>query len=244
MSREKMPPTWAIGVGSILILGHLFCALIATLSQMSGPWPVFNAPTPMADQSLPPYFAVVAGEWVAPYQAAFKTNSAFHFNSSRQENQEISFEVALKDEKGIIKSKLQIPDPNASSAIQYRQRFLAQQLGGDIDLPPMTSVQIAAQGTKLPDIRWWNPESETRFVLKSADPNSVPRNQMFRQPSPWQFIVAKSFTRHLHQAYPGNKLEITRYWQQPIMPSVLLERESLPPDLLRRYQSSYGELSP
>lgn len=243
MSRESqpaLPPAWVMVLGSIAIAVHLFFALISSLFASSGPWP-----TPMgSSEVLPPQFAISVGANLAePYQRLLKATHSFRFPSIKQEMLEIGFEAIQRDANGNVVSKRVIPDPDASGAIRYRQQLLAQQLGNDIPLPPPQGVIIAAVGEKLPTLRWWSPDGDHRMVLKQDNANAVPRNQNFMQPSPWQYIVAKSFVRYQQRQNNLGHVEIIRSWYEPIMPMVLIEREAPTADILRRFQSSYGELS-
>lgn len=238
---QKLPPTWAMILGSVAILCHFICALISALNSNSGPWPLPNNIVSMAD---PPQFAFTAGEMVSGYyQRILKNTSAFRFTSIKQEVNEIMFDAVIRDANGVVVAKRSIPDPEAPEAIRYRQRLLAQQLGNDIPLPPPEGVIIAPAGQKLPTLRWWQPENDRNFILRQDNPNAVPRNQEFRQPNPWQFIVAKSYARYLSRQYANSKIELRRYWYDPVFPMVLIENTPPTADILRRFQSSYGELS-
>lgn len=244
MPRETnsppLPSAWIMVIGSALILFHLFCALITTLFMSSGPWPI---PGGGSAEWLAPEFAITAGTTIAePYQRVFKNTHAFRFPSIKQEGLEITMEVVLRDATGTVTSKHSFPAPEAPASVRYRQLVLAQQLGNDMPLPPQTGVIIAPAGEKLPTVRWWHQEADRRMVLKEADPNTVPRNQSFMTPSPFQYIVAKSFARFLGRQHPGQKVEIIRAWHEPILPMVLLDRDPPTSDILRQFQSSYGEL--
>lgn len=243
MPSEKMPtmpPAWAMVLGSVLVLFHFFCAIISTIAVDSGPWSV---PGGGSDMALPPYFATIPNELARPYASLFKTNVAFHFSSNRQDMEEVSFEVALKDDKGNIKERKQYPDPTASSSVQFRQRLLAQQLANDTMMAPQAGIKIAPSGQKLAEVKWWQPETDFKFVLKTDNENSLPRNQALRQPSPTQLTIARSYTRYLKQLQPGTNPELTRFWQMPLNPAVLVVPEEPTNELLRRFQASYGELT-
>lgn len=240
-NAQTMPPTWVMVLGSVAIAFHLLCALITTLFMPSGPWPLPNGAN---SEVLAPQFAMTAGTLIAePYQRLLKVNYHFRFPSIRQEDNEVSFELIVRDAQGIVQARRHIPDPEAPASIRYRQSVMAHQLGNDIELPPPQGVVIPAPGQKLPTIRWWQPEGEQRLVLKQDDPNAVPRNQLFRQPSPWQFIVAKSYSRFMARHHPNSKIELVRTWYEPVHPMVLIEQSAPTADVLRRFHSSYGELS-
>lgn len=235
-----MPPTWMMVLGSLAIAIHLLLAFIMTLNEPSGPWPVDGAGIP-AD---PPRFVREIGNyWLTNlYHNSVRSNHSFHFSSNRQEGQEISFDGLIKDDKGTVIKKVSIPDPEAPSSIQVRQRLLAQQLGNDEPLPPQQGVIIAAPGKELEPIRWWHQEADRRYILKTENPNAVPRNQSFMHPTDAQLIIARSYSRFLSRQNAGAKVELTRSWYNPIMPMVLVNDP--PPNAadLRHFSSSYGEL--
>ena len=243
MPRENepgLPPTWLMVFGSLVIAIHLFLAFIITLSVPSGPWPVqdnvFNAD--------PPRFTMFPSEYVAgPYQKVFKCISPFRFVSLRQEQQQVSMEALIKNKEGTVIRKMTIPDPDAPSSIRYRQKLLAHQLGSDEQMPPQQGVIIAAPGETLPMLRWWQPDGDGRFILKQDNANAVPRGQMFMQPTFSQMVIAKSYYRFLAKHNPGERVELVRCWNNPILPMILFENETPSSDILRRQTSSYGELN-
>lgn len=239
------PPGWVMVIGSLLIIFHLLCALHTTLFTSSGPWPTPNGNM----QALPPQFAITIGRLsineqpvLEAYQRAMRVYSSFRFSSIRQETLEISFEGIFKDTAGNVISKKSIPDPEAPASIRYRQVQLAQQLGNDEPLPPPQAVIIAAPGKTLENVRWWQADGENRMVLKEDNPNSVPRNQNFMTPSASQYLIAKSFARFLGRHHEQPRVELVRYWYEPVLPMVLIEDEAPTADVLRRFQSSYGVL--
>lgn len=248
MPRENgstYPPGWVMVIGSLLIIFHLFCALHTSLFTSSGPWPTPNGNM----QALPPQFAISIGRFsvnginlLEQYQRLLRIYSSFRFSSIRQETLEISFEGIFRDAAGNVISKKSFPDPEAPSSIRYRQIQLAQQLGNDEPLPPPQGVVIAAPGKTLENVRWWHPDGDNRMVLKSDNPNAVPRNQNFMTPSASQYLIAKSFARFLGRQYEQPKVELVRYWYEPVLPMVLVEDEAPTADVLRRFQSSYGVL--
>jgi len=242
-SPPALPPAWVVVLGSVLVLVHLFCALASALNTFSGPWAMLGGNA--GSEALAPQFAISSWSGLAEYyQRYVKVTSPFRFSSLRQEMLEINAEAVLKDEAGKVIDKVKLPDPEASSAMQYRQRLLAQQLGNDIPLPPQQGVVIAPEGQKLPTIRYWVNETDHRLVLKEDNPNAVPRNQSFMQPSTWQYIVAKSYVRYLNRQQPKAKVELVRSWYDPVNPIVLIEQEAVPAEMLRGFTSSYGELRP
>lgn len=240
-SQPALPPTWVMLLGSVLIMFHLSCALITALGASSGPWPVQGE----TYEGIPPRFTRTPKDLIADnYQRLLKATYHFHFGSIKQEVQEISFDAILRDDKGAVVGKRVFPDPEASSAIRYRQQMLAQKLSDDIPLPPQTGIVIAPAGQTLPTLQWWSPDGERRSVLKQDNPNAVPRNQNLMQPSTWQYLVAKSYERYLKRQTSQPKIEIIRTWYNPVMPVFMIdERMSPSPEMLFRYQSSYGELS-
>ena len=236
------PPTWAMALGSVPIAIHLLLAFIMTLNVPSGPWAMANGGSSTV---LSPPFVLLFGSSVAsPYQNILMCNSTFKFGSLRQEQPEVAFEALLKDDKGTITRKISYPDPEAPSSIRYRQMRLAQQLGNDEPLPPQQGVIIAAPGKQLPTMLWWKSDGERREVLKQDDPNAVPRNQTFMQPSVSQMIAAKSYSRYLTRKHGTAKVELTRLFYDPIYPMVLINDTPPTADMLRRFSSSYGELNP
>lgn len=243
MQRENepaWPPTWLMVVGSLAIAIHLFLAFFMTLNVPSGPWATPQGAMP----ALAPAFAnTIGSSFALPYQSVLRSNSTFRFSSMRQEQLDLTFEALLKDDKGTVTRKISYPDPTAPSSIQYRQKLLAQQLGNDEPLPPQQSVIIAAPGEQLPTLRWWQQDGDRRYVLKQDNPNAVPRNQQFMQPSQAQMIVAKSYARFLARHHAAPKVEIQRSWYDPIMPMVLINQDPPTADELRRFMSSYGELN-
>lgn len=236
-----MPPTWMLALGSVAIALHLLLAFIITLNVPSGPWPVGGAGIP-AD---PPRFISRIGEskWVKRYYNALPSYHSFHFSSNRQEGQEISFDGLIKDDKGTVIKKISFPDPEAPSSIQVRQRLLAQQLGNDEPLPPQQGVIIAAPGKELEPIRWWHQEADRRYILKTENPNAVPRNQSFMHPTDAQMLIARSFSRFLSRQNAGARVELTRNWYDPILPMVLVNDPPPSAADLRHFSSSYGELN-
>ncbi len=248
MARQSppvLPPTWVMVLGSVLVLLHLYCAAASALNVVSGPWalPGGNA-TSEADAAPFATAAWRAFDFANNYQQYVKVTFPFRFNSLRQEGLEINAELIQRDDAGKVIGRQKFPDPEASSAIQYRQRLLAQQLGNDIPLPPQQSVIIAAPGQKLPTVRYWVNESDHKLVLKEQDPNEVPRNQNFMQPNNWQYIVAKAYVRHMQRQQPNAKVELLRSWYDPVNPTVLYEQTAPSPEIFRGFTSSYGELRP
>jgi hypothetical protein len=239
-NEQVWPATWAMVLGSVVIAIHLLLAFFMTLNVPSGPWPT---PQGGSTAEAPPFAMVIGRRLAMPYQSVTKSNSTFRFSSIRQEQLDISFEAKLKDDKGTVTSKINFPDPEAPSSIQYRQKLLAQQLGNDEPLPPQQGVILPAAGQQLPTLRWWQQDGDRRYVLKQDNPNAVPRNQQFMQPSVSQMIVAKSFSRFLARHHATAKVEINRIWYDPIMPMVLITDPPPTSDDLRRYSSSYGELN-
>lgn len=245
MARNSpvLPPTWVMVLGSVLVLLHLYCAVASAWNVYSGPWAMPTGNGSSEAEAAP--FANSA--WRAfglaeNYQQFVKVTVPFRFNTIRQEGLEIKAELVLRDSSGKVVSRQKFPDPEASSVIQYRQRLLAQQLGNDIPLPPQESIIIAPGGGKLPVVRYWVNESDHRLVLKEADPNTIPRNQMFMQPSDWQYIVAKSYVRHMKRQQPDAKVELLRFWSEPVNPTVFYDQAAPPAELFRGFTSSYGEL--
>lgn len=243
MARENepsWPPTWMMALGSVAIAIHLLLAFILTLNEPSGPWPVQGAGMP-AD--APRFASGIGNHWLTNlYHNTVRCSHSFHFSSNRQEHQEITFEGLLKDDKGTVVRKVTIPDPEAPSSIQIRQRLLAQQLGNDEPLPPQQGVVIAAPGQELKPIRWWHQDADRRYVLKVDNPNAVPRNQNFMHPTDGQLLIARSFARFLSRQNGGGKVELNRYWFDPVLPMALFNDPPPSADDLRRYSSSYGEL--
>jgi hypothetical protein len=244
-SPPVLPPTWVMVLGSVLVLLHFYCAAASALNVYSGPW-VWATENATSDADAAPFVTAAwrAFDMAKNYQQYVKVTGPFRFASLKQEDLEISAELVLRDATGKIITRQKLPDPEASTAIQYRQRWLAHQLGNDVPLPPQESIIIAAPGQKLPVVRYWVNESDHRLVLKEADPNTVPRNQTFRQPSFGQYIMAKSFVRHKQRQYPDAKVELLRSWYNPINPTVLYEETSPSAEILRGFTSSYGELRP
>lgn len=235
-----MPPTWMMVLGSVAIALHLLLAFILTLNQPSGPWPVQGAGLP-ADP--PRFVSGIGNHWLTNlYHNTVRSNHSFHFSSNRQEGQEISFDGLIKDDKGTVIKKISIPDPEAPSSIQVRQRLLAQQLGSDEPLPPQTGVIIAPAGKELEPVRWWHQDADRRFILKTENPNAVPRNQSFMHPTDAQLIIARAYSRFLSRQNAGARVELNRNWYDPILPMVLVNDP--PPNAadLRHFSSSYGEL--
>lgn len=239
-NATPMPPKWVMVLGSIAILFHLFCAFITPLFMTSGPWPI---PGGGSVEWLAPEFAITAGSAIAePYRQALKSTYHFRFPSIKQEQLEISMEVILRNAAGTVTARRTFPDPEAPASIRFRQMLMVQQLGNDIPMDPQAGVKLAAPGQTLPKLRWWQSDGERHMVLKEADPNEVPRNQSFMTPSPIQYTVAKSFARYLARNNAQQKVELVRAWHDPLLPMVLIQNEAPTADLIRPFQSSYGEL--
>jgi hypothetical protein len=176
------------------------------------------------------------------YAPLIKMSSSFHFYSNKLEEQEILFEVRLKNESGKIINTYRFPDPATNPWIRYRQRLLAQQLGNDEPLPPQQGVVISPAGQQLAKLRWWQPDGEKRMKLMEDTPNAVPRNQQLMQPSTLSYIAAKSYARYLARTGQAAKVEIVREWFNPINPVVLFQNDPPPDDFFTRFYAVYGDL--
>jgi hypothetical protein len=229
-------------LGSLAIVIHLVLAFIMTLNVPSGPWPTGQgSSTAMA----PKFIQTLGDNWLARnYQNLIRSNSSFRFGTLRQEVRDLSFEAHVLDDQGVIKQKFSYPDAEAPAQVRYRQKRLAEQLDNDDPLPPQQGVIIPPPGEKLPTLRWWQQDSDGRFVLKQGDANAVPRNQNFNTPSVMQMIVAQSYARFLARHHGASRLALQRNWNDPVMPMVLIIDRGATAEDLRRVTWSYGELNP
>jgi hypothetical protein len=237
-----LPPAWVMILASLAIGFHLFCAGVTTLAFESGPWPVPGGEQPV-DVATAPYFAAISNQVALPYQRALKATHSFHFPSTRQEQQDVSMEAVLRDSEGKPVKRLSFPNKDVPHQIYARQSMLMHQLASDIPLPPQGAIVLPGAGQALPTVRWWHQESDTQFVLKKDNPNAVPRNQRLDQPSNAQFLLVNSFARFISRNNEKARVEVIRLWQPPLQPFILLNRDIDPAPMLRRNQSSYGELS-
>ncbi|HMO36494.1 MAG TPA: hypothetical protein PKA06_10670, partial [Gemmatales bacterium] len=217
VNSSAKPPGWVVLLGSVFVLLHLFWAVVTALNVESGPWalPGMNE---SAVALAPPFANSAATSFGDYYTQLVKITSNFRFNSLRQQLLEIAVEAIVRDDSGKVVTRYKLPDPEASGFVQYRQRMGPQKVGNVTPPPPQTSVIIPAPGQKLEPVRYWVSESERRLILKEEDPNAVPRNQNFMQPSPWQYIVAKSYVRHILRQQPKTRVELVRSWYDPVNP--------------------------
>jgi hypothetical protein len=232
-------PNWVIWLGSAAVLFHLAAVATTALDAPSGPWVSPMGPT---NSPAPAFAAHLSREATGPYCRLIKMSNSFHFASNRLETQEIAFRAVLKDAGGKVVEERRFPNPQANSAIQYRQKLLASQLGNDEPLPPQLGIIIPPPGQELPKLRWWQIEGEKRLKLVQDSPNAAPRNQQLMQPSAWSFLAVRSYVRHLTSAHDAASVEIVRTWHDPVLPMLLYNRQMPDRETLRNFQSSYGDL--
>jgi hypothetical protein len=234
-------PRWVIVLGSLAIGFHLFNALLSTLNVRSGPWVTNVGPSPAEP---PPFAAIIGDALTVPYNRLVKVNHNFHFDSNRQEIQEITFEARLRDSSGKVIDTQKIPEPEANAFVRQRQWLLAQRLGGDEPVPPVQGVVLAPPGQELPAMYWWQEEHPRLLKLYKGNANTIPRNPQLMQPSEASFIAVRSYARYVKRLHGASAVEIMRTWRDPVMPTILFAPEPPSPDILKPFQSSYGEQTP
>ena len=126
-------PSWAVGLGSVAIAGHLLAVVIVVLAAPSGPWPADGGST----LSTPPQFAYSLNNLApAKYLQSLGMMNHFHFNSNRPAVPGVSFEVRLKDASGKHLTTVKFPDGDSNFSVRHRQSLLAHGLAWEFLTQP------------------------------------------------------------------------------------------------------------
>lgn len=238
-------PRWLIWAGSVVIVLHLGAVISRALAAPSGPW-VGAGPV------APPQFAYSLKRVAEPYLHALHLSHDYRFASNNPRNPGIYFEARLKNEAGEEIGTIRIPEEKANRWVRHRQALLASCLGEDEQIAPPSTELTAPPGQTLPKIPFWFPEKDDQLWKREEDGNWLLRNRqqlppMIMGPSKFTLLLAESYSRYLGGVHGAARVEIVRYHQNPIPPSVLFEEpgevEAFIKQMYLKQASNFGEYS-
>ncbi|MCI0463440.1 MAG: hypothetical protein L0Z62_41410 [Gemmataceae bacterium] len=212
-------PRWLMILGSAALAFHLTALGFRVLSAPSGMWwaPPFG-PT-MAE---PPTFATTVDDVTArSYLYPLKMTHNYHFPTNRPASPGVMFEARFKDRSG-KQVTLRFPDPEASSAVQFRQQMLAYGLADDMLVTPAQGEMIPPPGGEVRTVQFWEMGPDRMLRLRTVPDHLVPRNQPVMQPREWSLLLARSYARYLCRVHDVRSVEIVRRSKDPVSPMVLV----------------------
>jgi hypothetical protein len=241
MSSSNNPnplPSWLIGLGSVVIAGHLLALAISVLAAISGPWP-----TPYGGDTAPaPAFASCVDTVVRPhYLQPLKLTHNYHFDTNRAEQPGIYFKVQLKSASGETVATLKFPEDDANPWVRHRQGLLALRLGSDQPVQLRPGEGVAAQGQHVRTIQFWKPAPDRSLSLVSKPEHLVRDEGPVSRPSDLSLVLVRSYVRYLCRTHGAAFGEITRYSRDPISPVVVLQRDIPPGPANDELVAHYGE---
>jgi hypothetical protein len=231
-------PPWLIGVGSIVIAGHLLALGASVLAAPSGPWP-----TPYgSDTAQPPGFVRDLYMAVRPtYLQPLKLTHNYHFDTNRGELPGVYFKVQLRGATGETLGTLTFPEKDANPWVRHRQGLLARALAADQPVQPPAGEAIPAPHQDVRSVQIWDLAPDQSLHLSSVPEHRVPRNRPVSRPSELSLLLARSYARYLCRQYGAASAQITRHSREAISPVVLFERE-VPPGFANELVAHFGEL--
>lgn len=244
---SQNPSASAVGVPrslmlflSVLIVFHLGAISVRALNARSGPWPTEMGP----DMATPPQFANSLDGATAWYLKAIGMTSSYFVPSDRVTLPGIYLEARLMDEAGEEIARVKVPDDGSNPWVRHRLRQLARNLGDDRPVPVPRSKVIPPPGQMVPEVDFWsvNQESPNHWRLTRQSINDFSPNQPYFRPSDVSLLLVRSYARHLCRQHGAAKVEIIRYHQNPIPPSVLAVDE-VPPGAFDEFRSTFGEFT-
>jgi hypothetical protein len=214
-------PRWIVIVGSVLIAGFLLAV----------PMPA-------------PRFAQSVHEITGPnILQPLRMTHNYHFLTNNPRDYAVFFIVNLKDEKGQEMKSIRIPDPAASSAVQYRQKLLARWLTMDEPVVLPQSEVVPAPDQKAPEVQYWDMNQPQKLMLVTKPQHLVPRDRPFiSAPSAVQLMLAQAYVRYLCHSHGAASGEIIRHARMPIPPDVLTQ-DNVQGMMFDEFTSNYGEFS-
>jgi hypothetical protein len=238
---KPLPLPWKIA-GSAFALFHLGAVGLLALAAQAGPMnPKYVHPTFGAMKAQGPTFATKITAVTKPYYLTpLCMWRDYHFESNRPLEVGCFFEVQLKNELGDVVKTLKFPDDNASAAVRHRQEMLARGLAADE--PPLArgTQKIAAPGQAPKQVEVWEPDKEGTLHTKLMDESEAQEKQLFR-PAVSSKVLAQSYLRYLCRRDKAASAVLYRYAQPQAIPSYLIEKNPLPPQLFAVTKSEFGE---
>ena len=233
-------PSWVVGLGSVVIAGHLLAVVIVVLAAPSGPWPAEGGST----LSTPPQFAYSLNDLApATYLQTLGMMNHYHFNSNRPAVPGISIEVRLKDASGKVLSTVKFPDEDSNFSVRHRQSLLARGLADDQPIAPPQGEVIAAANRAVPTSQIWETGAAQELVLKAVPEHLIPRDRPVFRPSEQSLLLARSYARYLCRQHGAAQAEVIRHTQEPIPPAVMFITGPPPADAAGKLNSNFGELA-
>lgn len=232
-------PRWLIVLGSLVIVFHLGSVGVNALAAWSGPWADADGQT-----VGPPLLANDLSATLTPaYLKPVRLTHNYHFPSNRPGMPGVWLEFRLKDADNNDLGTVKVPGDDVNPWVRHRQSLLMQLMQNDQRVMPPMSEVIAAPGQEVPRVQYWDRDpADGRLKLKTVSINDVPRAQPVMGPSPFAFLMARSYARYLCRETGAAKVELFRHHQDPIRPFVLTD-ESITARAFDEVISNFGEFS-
>src|SRR5262245_11357919 len=126
-------PGWVAVVFSVVVAFHFLAVVVCIMATPNGPWPGEEG-SMMGD---PPAFAYNLYRNIAfPYLQLLKFNYHFNFAGNRPGQEDIAFQVRLRDAQRQEIAVLSFPEENVNPWVKHRQELLARCLGNDEPVMP------------------------------------------------------------------------------------------------------------